>query len=61
MYWPPLMVITAPVMKPACVGGQVDNGLPAISSGLPSRPTGMLPTMDSRTFSGMAATMSVLM
>src|SRR5260370_15826289 len=56
--WPPLIDRVEPVMKPA--SSAIRNITPrAISSALPSRPTGILATIFSSTLAGTAATMSV--
>src|ERR671912_358753 len=58
MCWPPLIDSVEPVMKPA--SSATRNITPrAISSALPSRPTGILATIFSSTLAGTAATMSV--
>src|SRR5258708_96242 len=58
MCWPPLMKSVEPVTKPASSGSR--NITPgAISSALPSRPTGILAAIFSSTLAGTAATMSV--
>jgi hypothetical protein len=58
MCWPPLIDSVEPVMKPA--SSAIRNITPrAISSALPSRPTGILATIFSSTLAGTAATMSV--
>ena len=59
MCWPPFAAIVAPVMNPASSLARNATHF-AISSGVPSRPTGICAVMLSRTFSGMAATISVL-
>ena len=58
MYCPPLALSTAPVMKAASSDARKATS-EAISSALPSRPTGICATMPSSTFSGTPATMSV--
>src|SRR5205814_2379276 len=56
--WPPLIDSVEPVMKPA--SSAIRNKTPrAISSALPSRPTGILATIFSSTGAGTADTMSV--
>ncbi len=56
--WPPLIDSVEPVMKPA--SSAIRNTTPrAISSALPSRPTGILATIFSSTAAGTAETMSV--
>ena len=58
MCWPPLIDSVEPVMKPA--SSAIRNITPrAISSALPSRPTGILATIFSSTLAGTAETMSV--
>src|SRR5947209_7847192 len=58
MCWPPLIDKVEPVMKPA--SSATRNTTPrAISSALPSRPTGILATIFSSTGAGTAETMSV--
>src|SRR5205823_1231556 len=58
MCWPPLIDKVEPVMKPA--SSAIRNSTPrAISSALPSRPTGILATIFSSTLAGTAETMSV--
>ena len=59
MCWPPFAAIVAPVMNPASSLARNATHF-AISSAVPSRPTGICAVMLSRTFSGMAATISVL-
>ena len=58
MYCPPLTDSVAPVMKPASSLARKATAR-AISSGLPSRPTGMPDMMDFMASAGTAATMSV--
>jgi len=60
MYWPPLAVREAPVMNEASSRARKATQA-AISSALPSRPTGMAATMRSITFAGTAMTISVSM
>jgi len=56
--WPPLIDSVEPVTKSA--SSEVKNPTPrAMSSGLPSRPVGILATILCRTSSGMARTISV--
>src|SRR6185503_3765349 len=60
MCWPPLIDRVEPVTKPAF--SSTRKATPrAISSALPSRPTGIRATILPRTSSGTAATMSVSM